>query len=414
MAGDTRTAPERALAPVAWRPVLIVTGLLVVVELAFASGYGYHRDELYFREAGLHPAWGYVDQPPITPLLGRLSTLVFGDTLRGLRVVPALLAGAIVVVGALVARELGGGRRAQVFAAGAVATSTGIVFLGHQLATPLFDVLAWLVIVLLVLRLLRTEDPRWWPAVGLAAGMGLENKHLVLLLLAGLLAGVVATRRVELLRSRWFAAGVGIAVVVWLPNLLWQADHGWPQVRLGRHIAEEEGGENRATLLPLQLLLLSPLYAVWLVRGWRRLWADAAGRVLAVAYPAVVALTLVSGGKAYYVAGLLVVLLVAGVVATGDRLGPAHLALIGASAAVAAVVALPILPIETYADSPLGEVNDDVLEMWGWEDPFLTDVSTAVGTVAPEDRERVVIITANYGEAGAIDRYGPDAGLPEV
>jgi Dolichyl-phosphate-mannose-protein mannosyltransferase len=414
MAADTRTAAARPLARVAWRPVLVVTGLLVVIELAFASGYGYHRDELYFREAGRHLAWGFVDQPPLTPLLGRLSTLVFGDTLRGLRVVPALLLGAIVVVGALVARELGGDRRAQVFSAAAIAGSGGILFLGHQLTTPLVDVLAWLVIVLLVLRLLHTGDHRWWLAVGLAAGIGLENKHLVLLLLVGLLAGLVAARRIDLLRSWWLVGGVGLAVVLWLPNLLWQADHGWPQIELGQHIAEEEGGENRATALPLQLLLLSPFYAVWLVRGWRWLWADRDGRVLAVAYLVVLGLILISGGKGYYAVGLLVVLLVAGIVATGERLRGLHVGLIAASAAIGAVVAFPVLPIETYADSPLGEVNDDVLEMWGWEDPFLTDVSTAVGTVAPEDRDRIVIITANYGEAGAIDRYGPAAGLPEV
>ena len=189
MAADTKARPTTAIAPVAWRPVLVIAGLVVAVELAFASGYGYHRDELYFREAGHHLAWGYVDQPPITPLLGRLSIEVFGDTLRGLRVAPALLLGSVLVVGALVARELGGDRRAQVFSTAAIAGSGGILFLGHQLTTPLFDVLAWLIIVLLVLRLLRTGDPRWWPSVGLAIGIGLENKHLVLLLVTGLLVG---------------------------------------------------------------------------------------------------------------------------------------------------------------------------------------------------------------------------------
>ena len=414
MAADTRTRPPTAIAPVAWRPVLVIAGLVVAVELAFASGYGYHRDELYFREAGHHLAWGYVDQPPITPLLGRLSIEVFGDTLRGLRVAPALLLGSVLVVGALVARELGGDRRAQVFSAAAIAGSGGILFLGHQLTTPLFDVLAWLMIVLLVLRLLRTGDPRWWPSVGLAIGIGLENKHLVLLLVTGLLVGFVAAWRVDLLRSPWLAAGAGIALLFWLPNLVWQADHGWPQINLGQQIAEEEGGENRAMALPLQFLLLSPFYVVWLFRGWRRLWADRNGRVVAVAYLVVLGLILASGGKGYYSAGLLVVLLVAGVVATGERLGRRHVALIAASAAIGAVVALPILPIATYADSPLSDLNEDVLEMWGWEERFVPLVAAAVDTVPLEDRDRLVIVAANYGEAGALDRFGPARRLPEV
>jgi hypothetical protein len=412
MATDSRTlAPaDRTLASIAWGPVLAVAGALVAVEVAFASGYGYHRDELYFLEVGQHPAWGHIDQPPITPLLGRLSTDLFGDSLRGLRIIPALVVGVIVVLAALICRELGGTRRPQIWAAATTATSTGIVFLGHQLTTPTFDVAVWLAVVLLVLRLVRLADPRWWLAVGLVAGVGLENKHLVALLGVGLVVGLVATGRGGLLKTGWFAGGVALAFALWLPNLLWQADHGWPQIELGRHIAEEDGVENRITLLPLQLVLLSPFYVVLMYRGLRRLWSDLDSRFLVVAYGVSLGFLLLTGGKAYYVIALLVVLLVGGVVDLDGR-GP-WLLLVGA-AVTTAVVALPVLPIEDFAATPFAEMNDDVLEMTGWDDVVVPAVAEAYRMVPEADRDRVVILSANYGVAGAIDRFGPAQGLPE-
>lgn len=397
--------------PVAWRPVLVAAGALVAVELAFAGGYGYHRDELYFLEVAEHPAWGHVDQPPITPLLGRLSTTLFGESLRGLRVVPALLVGAVVVLAALLCRQVGGDRRSQAWAAAATATSTGIVFIGHQLTTPTFDVLIWLVLVLLVLRIVQGGDPRWWVVVGGFAGVGLQNKHLVLLLLAGLAAGLLATGHRRLLSSGWFGVGVVLAFALWLPNLVWQAEHGWPQLELGRAIAERDGVENRVTLLPLQLVLLGGFNVGLIVRGARRLWAERTTRFIVVAYGVAVALLLVTGGKGYYLMGLLVVMLAAGVVALPEGRGPWFPVL--GTAGVTAVVALPVLPVATFADTPAATVNEDVLEMTGWDDVVVPAVAEVHDRVPAADRERVVIVTTNYGLAGAIDRFGPDLGLPE-
>ncbi|MBO0512528.1 glycosyltransferase family 39 protein, partial [Streptomyces beijiangensis] len=179
------TAPEPA--PFAAAPVAAVAAVLAAVLTALSPRYGFHRDELYFLAAGHHPAWGYTDQPPLTPLIARAAATLFGESPAGIRTAATLFAAASVVTVAAIARELRGGRSAQILAALTTATSGFVVGIGHLLSTATFDLLAWLVITLLVLRLLRTGNTRWWLAIGAATGLALENKYLVLLLLAALL-----------------------------------------------------------------------------------------------------------------------------------------------------------------------------------------------------------------------------------
>jgi 4-amino-4-deoxy-L-arabinose transferase-like glycosyltransferase len=244
------------------RTNLVIGGIsvaLALVLLSTANRYGFHRDELYFIEAGRHLAWGYVDQPPLTPLLGRLSQAAFGSSPRALRV-PSVLAGMIVVlVIASLAKHLGGTPRARILAAVCTAVAAVVLAVTHILSTTTFDLLAWVLVLWLVTRILQGADPRLWIAVGGVAGIGLLNKHLVLFLVISLAIGIVLGRRVDVLRSWWLVAGVALALVIWSPNLVWQATHGWPQLDMARAIADSDGAENRATLVPLQLLLLGPL-----------------------------------------------------------------------------------------------------------------------------------------------------------
>jgi 4-amino-4-deoxy-L-arabinose transferase-like glycosyltransferase len=276
----------------------------LAVQLAFANGYGYHRDELYFRTAGRNPAFGYDDQPPLTPLLGRLGEALFGETPRGLRVLSALAVALVVVLVALLARELGAGRHGQLVAAGATAAS-GFVVVGHLLSTSTFDLLLWTAVILVVAMILAGRDPRLWLAVGLLVGIGLQNKHLILLLVVALAAGLALDRRLlEALRSRWLWLGAAVALALWLPNLLWQATNGWPQLELAQDIREDEAGESRATLVPFQLLVTGPLLVPILVAGLWGLFRDAQlrpWRSFAFAYPALLVLLLAVGAKPYYV-----------------------------------------------------------------------------------------------------------------
>src|SRR4051812_39298577 len=186
----------------AWRPVLGVTLGLVALLAWTADRYGPHRDELYFRVLGQHPAWGYVDQPPLTPLLVRLSTALFGDSLWAARLPVILLVPAVVPLTALFARELGGGRGAQLLAAVGVC-GTFVLVCGHLVLTSSLDLPATGLVLLLVARALLRDEPRWWLWAGLVTGLSLYNKELLPLLLLGLAVGLLTVGPRHVLRSRW-------------------------------------------------------------------------------------------------------------------------------------------------------------------------------------------------------------------
>jgi 4-amino-4-deoxy-L-arabinose transferase-like glycosyltransferase len=413
----------RPRAALATRLVLPVALVDLVVLIALGNRYGYHRDELYFRAAGHHPAFGYDDQPALTPLVGRLGATLFGDTPRGLRVFSAVAMALVVVLVALLARELRAGAAAQFLAALCAGVSAIILLAGHLLSTETFDVLVWVVVVVLVARLLGGGDPRLWLVVGATIGVGLENKHLPLLLVAALVVGLALDRRlVTVLRSPWAWTGAGIALLLWLPNLTWQATHGWPQLELAGQIRREEGGENRAMLVPFQFLLIGPpLAPVWIaglvalvrnrdLRPWRP---------LGTAYLVMLVTLFVLGGKGYYAAPLLLCLLAPGAIvverwSAGRSLRRALLIVaVAVAAASSAVIALPLVPVDRLADTPIPDLNEEAAETVGW--PGLVRSVTRVRHSLPAaERNRAVVFAENYGEAGAIDRFGAALGIPRA
>ncbi|MGX7825917.1 glycosyltransferase family 39 protein [Actinokineospora sp. 24-640] len=411
-----RGAPARRLPPFAARPVAAVVAVLAAVLTAVSGRYGYHRDELYFLVAGDHPAWGYVDQPPLTPLLARASTALFGDTLVGLRAVATLLACVAVVCVVLVARELGADRRAQAVAAACAAASGFVLATGHMLVTASADLVAWLVISWLVLRLLRTGEPRWHLAIGAAFGVGMTNKWLVALLVAGLLAAVLLVGPRQVLRTWWLAAGAGVALLVAAPHLLWGAANGWPQFAVAAMISDDVGVENRVMFFPLQVLQLSPLFVPVWVAGLVRMWRDPSvrwARPFTVAYLVFVVAMLAFGGKSYYLMPLLLVALAAGVVPALRWIDAGRRKLAAVAFAMAVTIsglaALPVLPQAVSVH--LAELNNEQVEQMGWPE-FVSIVARRWETIPAGERENAVILTQSYGEAGAIARFGPDHGLP--
>ena len=391
-------------------------GVVTAVLLAAAAGYGPHRDELYFLRAGAQPAWGYADQPPLTPLLAHFLDVAFGGSLVGLRAPSALMAGLVVVLTGLIAGELGAGRGAQLLAAGAIAGSAFLLGVGHLLSTSTLDLLVWTALSWLVVRGVRVGGPIWL-AVGLVAGIGLENKWQPALLLAGLLVGVLAVGPRAVLRTWWPWLGGLIALALWAPNLVWQGAHGFPQLQLAAAIAAGSSGTSQPwwAFLPYQLVLVSPLLApIWLIGLWRlaRDPALCTWRAFAVAWVLLAALFIATGAKPYYLAGLFPVLLAAGAPAVLDW---AHLTrvrrrLLGGALAVAAavnaVLMLPVVPATMLAATPIPAINYDAGETVGW--PQFAATVAAVRAQLPDTR--VAVLTRNYGEAGAVDHYLPALG----
>jgi hypothetical protein len=398
--------------------LLLVAGACVAVLVAFSWGYGYHRDELYFIAIGGHPAWGYVDQPPLIPLLAHAMETAFGGSLIVDRLPSALAAGGVALVTGLIARELGGRRSAQLVAAGSMAVAAVTFGSGHLAGTTIFDLLDWTLVSWLVVRALR-DGGRSWLLVGLVAGVALEVKTLVVFLLFGLTVGLLVVGPRSVFRSRWPYLAALVAVALWLPNLVWQAANGWPQVEISKSIAAGNSGTSDTPLefVILQLGLISPLLLpIWvagLVRLWRqpslRLW-----RSFAVAYPLLLAVFLATGGKAYYMAGLYPVLLAAGAPAAiawatrADRpRRPVWLAAaFGVSALVAAVLFLPVVPASDLHDTPIIDINYDAGEQVGWPE-FASTIQAAYDALGPAEQAHAVFLARNYGEGGAVLRYAP-------
>jgi len=406
------------------RRVLVVSGLLFAVLMVLSARYGFHRDELYFLDCARHLQASYVDQPVLAPLLARVSLDLFGVSAPGLRLWPALAAGTTVIVGALTAREFGGGRRAQLLAALATATMPALFGSGHIANTTCYDILAWAALALVVARIGRTGDTRWWLAAGAVAGLGAENNHLAGIFAAALVAGVVLSGGYRLLLSRWFAAGVLIAAALEIPDLWWQATHGWATIAMTHALNSENGGLVRGVgFIVAQLAIAAlPLAWVWMV-GLRFLWRSGrpAWRAVVWAYGLLfVIFALTTGGHFYYLAGAYVCLLAAGAVSLeawrGRRPGgrPWWRGLMAVTALFTAVSAVSILPVLPPADVAWTYNTSAISgETIGWPQ-LVSTVRTVWFSLPAQQRAQAVIFTENYSEAGAINELGRADGLPDA
>ena len=410
----------RALAPVAWSWLLAVGAAVAAGLLAVAGRYGYHRDELYFLEAGDHLAWGYPDQPPYVAVVARVVDSVAEGSLVALRAPSAITIGLLAVVTGLVARELGADRLGQALAAVAMATGGVSLGSGHLLSTTPPSLLAWAAVTLLIVRALRTGRPHLWVLAGVAAGVGLQANSNVVFLLAAVLVGLLAAGPREALRTPWPWVGGALALALWSPYLVWQAREGWPQLDVSASIAAGESGtsEPRELFLPLQLVMLNPFLAPVWIAGAVRLLRDRAlrwCRGLGWCWPVLAAVFLVSGGKPYYLSGTMPLLVGAGAPLAIDwarRTRPRATGLVVAAAVLwvpAVWVTLPVVPVDRFADSFVSDASYDLGEQIGW--PRLVE---QVADVVEQQDGTVALLTRNYGEAGAIDRYGERYGLPEA
>ena len=419
--------------------VLILAGFACVIHFLCGWRYGYFRDELYFAACGEHLDWGYVDHAPLIALVARLTRALLGDSLFALRFFPAVASGATVWVGGAIARELGGCRFAQGLAATAVLAAPIYLTFGNLLTMNAFEPLLWGLCALVAIRALRLGRPRLWLVFGLIAGIGLENKHSMLFFGSGIFLGLVLTEARTEFRSRWIWLGGLLALVIFLPNLLWQAAHGWPTFEfLSYRQAAENVPISALTFIAQQGLLSGPLAAPLLAAGLAFLLFAREMRpyrLLGWAYLTVLTELIVLSGKIYYLAPFDVILFGAGAVwvervvtnAGREWLKPAILAPIALAGLVAAPLAMPVLPVgaavryarfwgvqdvrvEVQIEGDLPQLFAD---QFGWENQVAT-AAAALRRLPAEEQQRATLLIGAYGEAAAVDYFGARYGLPKA
>jgi len=389
----------------ALRPVLAVALCKSALNLAFAGRYGWQRDELYYAVAGRHLQGGYVDFPPLTAVLAWFDRQLFGDSLYGLRVL-AILAGAVVVVlAALIARELGGNARAQVFAGVLVGFSPLLVATNGLFQPVSFDQLATMCVLLLALQIALGRGS--WPLLGVAIGIGLETKYTLAVVVGLLLIGFLALRR-DALEPPGVAIATAIALVLMVPNLLWQLDHNWASVRFFVNPPPSATDESRPAYIGNVILLTGLISFPVAVAGVRMLLRDRAVRPFGWMVIGVVLAYFVLGGKSYYALPVMLFALSAGSLPLERWATPRRLRVAGAAFVLLLVlllpVGLPVLPVKTADKLGVMAARSDYQDELGWH-----RLARTVEGVAPGAN---VVVASNYGEAGALILYG--RGLPPV
>jgi hypothetical protein len=401
----------------------------LLLHVLLNTHYGFHRDELAVFADAQDLAWGYVAYPPLTPALGHVSQLLFGASLSGFRFFAALAQCAAMMFAGLTARELGGGRFAQVLAALAVAATPFSLLTASQMQYTAFDSLWWVLLAWMVARLINRDDTRWWLGIGLVIGLGMMTRYTMLFCVASLAVGVLATPLRRRLASPWLLGGVAVSLLVFLPNAIWQFDHDFIALDFLQSIHARDVRIGRTDGFLLQQLyastgpLLLPLWMAGL--GWLALSQAAARyRVFAWWYVAALLLFAVAGGRSYYLAPAYPMLLAAGAVACGQwvsHLQPKTqrwsraaiwIGLLGALITGAAV-GLPWAPVNSTGWRISRAAHDNFAEQVGWP-AYVAQVAAVYRALPPAERMHTGIYANNYGEAGAIDLYGPRHGLPRA
>ncbi|MGI3783177.1 MAG: glycosyltransferase family 39 protein [Janthinobacterium lividum] len=400
----------------AWRAVAPALAATAVALLATAGRYGYHRDELYFRM--LPPAWGYVDQPPFVPLVARTMASLH-DSVLVLRLPALVLAVATTCVVVLLTRELGGGAFAQGLAAWGYGFGTFTLTFGHLLHTSSIDLLAWAGVLIAVVRALR-RGPRWWWLAGVVVGLDTYDKWLVVVLVVAVLAGILVAGPRRALASPALLGSAVAAVLLALPNILWQVRHGLPQRAMGQALSADNATSVRIATVPALVIMVGPLLFVVVVAGFVRLLrapAWRAYRFLPVALLVAVGLTMLGGAQFYYPYGVLSAVLAAGCVPAttwartrGRR--TALVVLVALHVATNVVIDLPVLPLPVLARTPIPVINQTVRDTVGWP-TYVAQVDAVVDRALAVD-PGTVVLASNYGEAGALARFGRYRDVPVV
>jgi 4-amino-4-deoxy-L-arabinose transferase-like glycosyltransferase len=412
--------------------------LFLMLTVATAGRYGYFGDELYYIACSKHLDFGYVDQPPMVALLAYVSRTLFGEHLIGLRLLSGLAGTVTVLLSAQIARRLGGGSFAQSLAALCVCFAPAFPALSSFFSMNPFDVMLCTLAILLLLQVNESSPPKKWIVIGVVLGIGLLNKYTFLSFGFALLLGLLVSKQRKFLKSPWIYASGVIALLIFLPHILWQIQHGWPTLEFMQNATRYKNLSISLLEFGSQLiLLLNPVaLPLWFAGILYLLMSERTREYRFLGWTAVffVAIYLAQNSKSYYVLPVFPLLLASGATATERLLQkmksrwirPAVLAPLVISGIVLLPLASPVLPVDTFVSysKSLGLWNAIRMETgegdrlplhfvfrFGWEE-LVESVSEVYNGLPEEERLECGIVTSWYGPAGAIDHFGPKHGLP--
>jgi hypothetical protein len=414
--------------------VIVLAAVKLGFHLITAGRYGIFRDELYYLACGEHLGWGYVDQPPLIALVAWIARHLFGDWLVGLRFFPALAGAATVWLTGKLAREFGGGAFAQVLAALAVACVPLYLVMHHWLTMNAFEPLIWIGCVWCIARAINRNDPRYWIWFGLLVGVGMETKYGIAFFVVAVVIGLILTNQRRFLVTKEFWIGAAIAFLLFLPNLIWLVRHDFPFLELMHNIRQGHRDVVRGPIAFVldQIQILNPVLApiwiaglVWLMRT--------RFRALGITYLALLVIFIALRGKNYYLASIYPLLFAAGgrafekLTLTRARwTRPVYVAVILTTSALLLPIFAPVLSPEEFVayqkkvgieppkaeNQSTGPLPQYFADEFGWEN-MARETARVYKSLSPADQARTAIFANNYGEAGAIDFFGPRLGLPK-
>ena len=406
-------------------PVLVIAAAILLLHLLTNMRYGPHRDELQFLSDALHLDWGYVAYPPLTPFVERISMLLFGMSLEGLRLFSVLAQVAIVITAGLIVRTLGGKRVAQGIAALAVALAPLAIFEGTEFQYTTFEQFAWVMVTYGVVRLLSSEDERWWMWIADFTGLGLLAKYTVVFFLLALLAGFLLTPARRLLFSRWFAFGCAVTLLMLLPNLMWQVRHDFISLHFLEYIHARDlriGRGSAGDFWTYQVLICENPCAIGLtIAGAVAAWLNVRYRALSIAFALTIVVFAGMKARGYYTGPVYPVMIAFGAVAATQWVSSLRAGFRRATYVVlctgilgfgvfAVCMLVPVAstgPLKAFALSQ----SEDLREELGW-DTFVQTLAQVRDALTPEQLANFGVVTANYGEQGSVEILGRRYGLP--
>jgi 4-amino-4-deoxy-L-arabinose transferase-like glycosyltransferase len=419
--------------------LLILSSVYLIIHLIFINNYDYFRDELYYIACANHLAFGFIDHPPFVALIVFLETNLLGNSLIALRISSAIAGALTVLITGLMVKEIGGSVFTQILASICTIFSPVYLFLFHIISMNSFDIMFWTLALYILIKIIKSGNPKYWLWFGIIIGFGFQNKLSILFLLLGLGAGLILTPNRKYILNKYFWFGAAIAFIISLPNIIWQAVNGFPTIEFMRNASTLKN----ASISPLdfmkeQMLQAQPASFILMPGGLYWVFFTKTGkpyRLLGWIYLVILVFFISTTAKVYYLSPVYTVMFALGAVSleqfvkrfNAGWLKPVVLTILIILGAATAPLTLPVFPVDdliAYSKSlgmtpsagersRLGELPQYYADMFGWRN-MAEQVAKVYNTLTTEEQKHCGILAMNYGEAGAIDFFGKDLGLPHA